>query len=56
MAQLLGANDLHSFVANPSIIYYYAYDTEVDNFFFYLMRDIHSHFMFDKININWNDE
>jgi hypothetical protein len=30
MAQLLGAKELHSFVANLLIIYDYVYDTEVD--------------------------
>jgi hypothetical protein len=30
MAQLLGAKELHFFVANSSHIYDYSYDTEVD--------------------------
>jgi hypothetical protein len=33
MAQLLGAKELHSFVAYSLVPYDYAYDTEVDNLF-----------------------
>jgi hypothetical protein len=43
MAQLLGAKELHSFVANPFIIYDYAYDTKVDHIVFYLPQDLLSH-------------
>jgi hypothetical protein len=31
MAQLLGAKELHFLVANPLILYDYAYDTKLDN-------------------------
>jgi hypothetical protein len=43
MAQLSGAKELQSFVANPFLIYDYAYDTEVDLFFFYLAQDLSFH-------------
>jgi hypothetical protein len=43
MAQLLGAEERQSFVAYSLRIYDYAYDTEVDRFFFYLSQDILFH-------------
>jgi hypothetical protein len=38
MAQVSGAKEPHSFVANPLLIYDYAYDTEVDLIFFFLNK------------------
>jgi hypothetical protein len=43
MAHLLGAKELHSFVAYSLIIYDYVYHTEVDLFFFYLAQDLLFH-------------
>jgi hypothetical protein len=50
MAQLLGAKELHSFVANSLIIYDYAYDTKVDHLFVDHFRDPLVHYL---LNINW---
>jgi hypothetical protein len=43
MAHLLGAKELQPFVAYLLITYDYAYDTEVDLFFFYLAQDLLFH-------------
>jgi hypothetical protein len=43
MAQLLGAKELQSFVANQLRTYDYVYDTKADYFLFYLIQDLPSH-------------
>jgi hypothetical protein len=43
MAQLFGTNELQSFVAYMLRVYVYAYDTEADLFFYYLMQDLLFH-------------
>jgi hypothetical protein len=43
MAQWLGAKELQSFVAYSLKFYYYADDTKVDHFVFYLAQNIIFH-------------
>jgi hypothetical protein len=55
MAQLLGTEELHSFVAYSLINYDYAYNTKVDLFLCYLAQNLLSHLKFhDKIKIILN--
>jgi hypothetical protein len=52
VTQLLGAKELHSFVAISLRIYDYAYDTKVDHFLFYLTHNLLSHY---KLMLNYNN-
>jgi hypothetical protein len=52
MAQISGAKELHSFVANPLRVYDYSNDTEVDLLFSDRCQDLLAHcLLMSKLNI-----